>query len=378
MNLNLRLAGTLVIITALTLGTSACGKKGAPPPRPPVVVKLATAVKVDSPVIIPAYGTVQDRENVDIVPQVSGILQTIFVQEGAVATNGQPLFQIDPRDYQARVQQAEGMVAADQSNLDQARSTLNRNLPLLAKRLISDDAFDTLKTRVAALEAQLKMDRAGLDQARLNLARCTIISPLAGICSKRYLDAGNLAGAGTTRLINIRSYDPLRLDCSVSEQYLPMLRRALAAGPIAVEVTPRGETTRYPGTLSFLDNAVNPTTGTILLRGEVPNPAMKLWANQFVDIRITADTVPGAIMIPESAVQFGKHGPYLYVATPTNTVSLRPVKTGIRDNDQIQIIEGVQEGESVITLGQLILYPGATIMDAAKMEMGASQAQAKH
>jgi multidrug efflux system membrane fusion protein len=356
------------MISLLALGAGACGKKGAMPPRPPAMVRLAPAVKMPASVVITAYGTTQDKESVDVVPQVSGVLQTVLVQDGAVVTNGQPLFLIDPRDYQMRLQQAEGMIAVDRSNLELARATLQRNQPLLEKRLISTDNFDVLKTRVASLESQLKMDEAAVDQARLNLSRCTLTAPLAGICSKRTLDAGNLATAGLTRLINIRSYDPLRLDCTVSEQYLPAIRRAMAAGPIPVDVTPQGDTNRFTGTLSFMDNAVNPATGTLLLRGEVPNPDLKLWANQFVTLRIIVDTLPDAIMVPESAVQFGKAGSYLYVTAASNTVAQRAVTTGIRDQDLVQITSGVAEGEVVVTLGQLTLYPGATVMDAGKAQ----------
>ncbi len=367
MTMTLQLSGRLLMISMLALGVSACGKKGGPPQRPPVIVKMAPAVKTTLPVVISAYGTTQDRENVDVVPQVSGILLTILVQEGAVVTNGQPLFQIDARDYASRVQQAEGMVAVDRSTVELARSTLKRNQPLLEKHLISLDTFDTIKTKVASLEAQLKMDEAVLDQARLNLARCTIVSPLAGVCSKRTVDAGNLATAGMTRLINIRSYNPLRLECSVSEQHLPVIRSAMARGVIPVEITPRGDTNTFTGTLSFMDNAVNPTTGTLLLRGEVPNPDLKLWANQFVTIRIIVASIPDAILVPESAVQFGKRGPYLYVAGTNNLADLRSVTTGIRQDDQIQIVSGVAEGEAVIALGQLMLTPGAMVMDAAKI-----------
>jgi len=249
---------------------------------------------------------------------------------------------------------------------------------LLEKRLISPDNFDTITAKVAALEAQLKMDEAGLDQARLNLSRCTLVSPIAGVCSKRYLDAGNLVAAGMSRLTNIRSYDPLRLECSVSEQYLPAIRSTLAAGSIPVTITPRGDTNSYAGTLSFLDNAVNSMSGTILLRGEVPNPAMKLWANQFVDVRIVVAAVPDAVMVPESTVQFGKTGPYLYVADKENKAGLRPVKTGVRNNDWIQITEGVAAGETVIAMGQLMLYPGAMVMDPSKLPASANQSAPKH
>lgn len=365
---------TLITISAVALMIGACGrKKGVPPQPPPAMVKLATAIQVNTPVVISAYGLIQDRESVDVVPQVSGMLVSILVQEGAVVTNGQPLFQIDSRDYRMRVQQAEGMAAVDRSNLDLARATLQRNQPLLEKRLIAPDLFDAIKAKVASLESQLRMDEALLDQARLNLSRCTILAPISGICSKRYMDAGNLVAAGMSRLTNIRSYDPLRLECSVSEQYLPAIRSAMAAGAVAVSVVPRGDTNSYSGMLSFMDNAVNPAAGTILLRGEIPNPAMKLWANQFVDVRITVASLPDAVMVPESAVQLGKTGPYLYVAGNDQKVVLRPVKTGVRHDDWIQITEGVAAGETVVSMGQLRLYPGATVMDAAKAPMAATK-----
>lgn len=364
----------LIPVLGLALLAGACGKRaGGPPSRPPAAVVLATAEQANAPVVIAAYGSLLDRESVDVVPQVSGILEEILVQEGAVVTNGQPLFRIDTRDYRIRVQQAEGLVAANTANLAQARSTLQRNQPLLEKGLIAPDAFDTLKTKVTTLEAQLRIEEASLEQARLNLARCTIAAPLAGVCSKRYLDAGNLATAGMTRLINIRSYDPLRLECPVSEQHLAAIRSALTAGPIAGTVIPRGETREYPGTVTFVDNAVNALAGTILLRGEVPNPEHRLWANQFVDVRLTLGSIPDAILVPESAVQFGKNGPYLYVAGQDRKVSLRPVKTGIRVNDRIQIVDGVAAGETVVALGQLTLYPGATVVDASQ-----APAPAKH
>ncbi len=364
-----RITTTVFTLTALSLLTSACDKKpaGPPPSAPPVMVQLTPAIETDIPVIITTYGTTQDKENVDIVPQVSGQLISVLFQEGAIVTNGQPLFQIDPRDYQMRIQQAEGMIAADKSALALARTTLTRNQPLMEKRLISEEVFDAIKNKVNTIEAQLAIDQAALDQAQLNLSRCTLVSPIDGICSKRYVDAGNLVAAGVTRLTNVRNYSPLRLECTLSEQYLPRLRTALAQGPIPVEIIPRGDTNSYPGTLTFIDNAVDSTTGTILLRGEVPNPNLALWVKQFVDIKIMTDSIPNAVMIPESAVQFGKNGPYLYIANSNNISELRVVKTGLRHNNLIQIASGVKAGESVITLGLVMMRPGATIVDTSKL-----------
>lgn len=367
---------TLILLTALALGASSCGKKqGGMPPQRPVTVKLTTANKVDTPIVVAAYGTLLDRETVDIVPQVSGLLQEILFQEGAVVTNGQPLFRIDPRDYQARVQQAEGMLSVDQAALELARSTLARNQPLLEKRLIPTDTFDAIKTKVATLEAQLKMDTATLEQARLSLTRCVITAPITGLTSKRYADAGNLVTAGMTRLTNIRSHNPLRLECSVSEQHLPALRGAMAEGSVTVSVTPQGDTNSYPGTLTFIDNAVNTAAGTVLLRGDVPNPARKLWAGQFVDIRIITSIERDAVLVPESAVLFGKNGPYLFAIDKDSKAELRPVVIGLRHENQLRIISGVTAGETVVALGQFMLRPGATVMDPSRAPAPSTSAE---
>lgn len=351
---------------ALAVGTAACGKHGGFPPRPPSAVKTAPAVEMDTPVTLDAFGTTDDRASVDVVPQVSGVLLQTLIQDGSTVTNGQPLFLIDPSDYALRVRQAEGVVAADRANLDLSRSTVERNQPLLDKKLISAQDFDTLKTRAEAAASQLRIDEAMLDQARLNLARCTVTAPLAGICSKRLLDNGNLATAGMTRLVNIRSYDPINVEFSVSEQYLALVRQALATGKARLQVRPRGDTNTYTGTLEFVDNAINPLTGTVLLRGQVPNPDLKLWARQFVEVTLFAGSVPGAVMVPEGAVQFGKQGTYLYVVSSDNKADLRPVTVGLRYNDLLQITQGVTPNERVVVLGQMMLFPGAPVAEAGQ------------
>ena len=320
--------------------------------------------------IIKGFGNTQDRISVDIVPQVSGMLVKTFMQDGATVTNGQPLFLIDPSDYTMRVQQAEGMVAVDRANVEWNRMTVDRNQPLLAKELISAQDFDTLKTHLTAAEAQLQADEAARDQARLNLSRCMITSSVNGVCSKRFLDDGNLVAAGMTRLTNIRSYDPIIVEFSLSEEYLPQLRAALAAGPVRIEVKPRGDTNSYVGTLDFVDNAVNPMTGTILLRGQVPNPELKLWSEQFVDVSVFVNIIKDAVMVPEGAVQYGKLGTYLFAVSKDNKAELRIVKTGTRYNDLLQIAEGVAAGENVVVLGQLMLAPGTPVMDMSKMPAG--------
>lgn len=364
MKLNNRIPLTLLACSLLAVTTSSCGKrKGGPPTRPPAGVKTAIAVQTNTPIIIQAFGNTRERVSVDIVPQVSGILVKTLVRDGDTVTNGQPLFLIDPSDYAARVRQAEGVVKADRANLELSRGTLERNRAMFEKKLISEETFDSLKTRVSAIEGQLQMDEATLEQARLGLARCAVSSPLAGICSKRYVDEGNLVAAGVSRLTNIRSYDPMIIEFSISEQYLPAIRQAMSESAIRLDIVPRGSTERFSGAVTFIDNAVNTMTGSILLRGEVPNRELKIWSGQFVDILMSAGFIRDAVMVPEGAVQFGKRGPYLYVVKD-GKADMRPVKTGIRFGQLIQIEEGVAPGDAVVVLGQLMLFPGAPVAEA--------------
>lgn len=368
MNRYLRLAVILVTLSTLALALGACSKRQKGPPQfPPATVQTTLAVKMDTPVVISTFGNTEDQVSVDVVPQVSGMLVQTFILDGAIVTNGQPLFLIDPSDYAIRVRQANGFVIADRANLELSRLTLERNRPLLAKNMISAETFDTLKTKLDAATAQLTIDEAAFDQARLDLSRCTVTSSVNGVCSKRFLDNGNLAMANQTKLTNVRSYDPLFVEFSVSEQYLDILRRAMAAGKVQIEITPRGATNSHAGELTFLDNAVNHQTGTILLRALVPNPDRKLWAQQFIEVRILAGIARDAVMVPESTVQFGKDGPYAFVVSKDNKAELRLVKPGVRHDDLLQIIEGVAPGEKVVVLGQLMLYPGAAVMEAASL-----------
>lgn len=364
--MNMRFPTPVVLTTGLlaALITGACSKPQVHPPRPPATVQTTLSVKTNALLEIKAFGNTEAYASVDIVPQVSGVLLQTYVEHGAMVTNGQPLFLIDPDDYSNRVQQAGGAVAVARANLDLARITVERNRPLLEKQLISSEDFDTIQARLTAAQGQLDADEAALAQARLNLERCAITSPLTGVCSERYIDRGNLVNAGQARLINIRSYDPIYFTFSVSEQDFPAIRSAMAAGPVDLEVTPRGETNSYRGTLQSIDNSVSTDSGTIRLRGQAANPGLTLWAGQFIDVCIQAGTVQNAVMVPEGAVQFGKRGTFVFVVSTNETADIRMVETGIRNGDQIQVRGNVQPDERVVVLGQLMLYPGAPVREA--------------
>lgn len=368
MNKTMPAISLVIPVTLALLLATACGRKSGPPKTsPPATVNTSPALRMNVPVVLHAFGTTGEKASVNIVPQVSGTLVKTLIPDGAVVTNGQPLFQIDTSDYQTRLHQAEAALAADKASLELDRITLQRNAPLLEKKLIPAETYDSLEAKVAIGEARLRADEAALEQARLNLRRCSIVSPINGICSRRLVDDGNLVAAGQTVLVNIRSYDPLDVDFSVPEQYLAALRQSMRSDTVRIQLKPRGDTNLFSGELTFIDNAVSTATGTILLRGQVANPEHALWAQQFVDITLILDTRPDTLMVPEGAVMLGKNGAYLFVMTKDSKADRRAVKTGVRHNNLIEITEGVTEGEKVVVLGQMTLFPGAPIQDAANM-----------
>jgi multidrug efflux system membrane fusion protein len=342
-----------------------CREEKTPPPMAPGVSVVTTEARLsDVPMLIESFGETEELAGVDVVPQVSGVLLRRLFDDGATVTNGQPLFQIDPSDYAARVKQAEGLLAAARAELALSRGTETRYRSLLEQALIAQEDFDSIRARAEAAAAQVRVQEAALEQARLNLDRCTILSPIEGVCSRHYVDAGNLVVAGQTRLTNIRSRSPIEVNCSVSERHLSALRKALAGGPVPMDVRPRGDTNRHAGVVQSIDNAVNRQSGTLLVRGRVANENGLLWPGQFVDVRIVADTVRGAVMVPEGAVLYGKQGPYLFAVTPTNTAALRQVSTGLRYENQIQVTSGVAAGERIVVLGQLMLADHVPVREA--------------
>ncbi len=352
------------IVAAMAVCSCAPREKG-PAARPPVAVQTAVAFATNAPIIISAFGIAQDCANVDVVPQISGMLVKDFIEDGALVTNGQVLFLIDAAEYAAKVRQIKSSVAADKAQVALCRLLVERNKKLFDEKLVSPEVYDTVKTRLEAAEAQQSVDESLLDQAQINFERCTVNAPLTGICSKCYVDVGNLVEANKTKLTNIRSYDPMRVDVAVPEDRMPLVRLARDAGAVRVDVTPRGTTNMCSGFLTFMDNAVDSDSGTILLRCMIPNPRKILWARQFVDVRIVAGVVSNAVVVPESAVQLGKRGPYLFVVDAAGLTDLRLVGTGVRCGGLIQISTGVMAGERVVVLGQLMLYPGAPVTNVA-------------
>jgi multidrug efflux system membrane fusion protein len=321
-------------------------KTGQPPARP---VTVAKAVTKDVPIYLDEIGTCAAYETVQVQAQVSGKIIERQFQDGSDVKKGDPLFTIDPRPYQAALDQAKAQAALDQV-------TLKRQEDLRARKVISPQDYD-----IAVANAQ--KSQAAAEAAQVNLDYCYIKSPINGRVGLRNVDVGNLVGPSTPPLVTIQGLDPIYTDFTVAENDLPLVRKYLGGPNVKVQTyLADGSITPRMGDLYFIDNAVQPGSGTVKARGVTPNPDRALWPSEFVRVRFILDTLKDATLVPSQAVQVSQSGPFVFVVKPDNTVDLRPVKPGQRqDGDFVVIESGVKAGETVVVTGQLALSPGVKI-----------------
>jgi multidrug efflux system membrane fusion protein len=358
-------AALAVVLAAAGLGTYMVsdgrakeGKGGAKgPPAVPVNVILAQQQTI--PVRLQGIGNVEAFQTVAIKARVDGQIMEVKFREGDPVTRGEVLFRIDPRPYQAALRQAEANALRDSAARDQARSQAKRYQELLDKNFISKEAFAQIRTNSETAEATAAASRAALENARLNLEYCTITSPLDGYVGKVLLQAGNLVKANDVNaLAVINQVKPIYVNFSIPEQNLPEVRKYMAGGPLSVEVVPPDPAVaRIPGQLIFVDNAVDPTTGTIKLRAQFPNEEAALWPGQFVNVSLRLYEQADAIIIPATAVQTGPEGQYVYVVGPDLLAEIRKVTVQRADGERAIIATGLAKGERVVTRGQLRLGP---------------------
>ena len=381
--------GLLFILSAaavvLVFSSGACKKKIAAP-EVAKTVETEDAVMKDVPVYIESFGNLYSPFNVDVKSQVTGEIKEVHFKDGDIVTKGAPLFTIDPSQYQATLDHALAQLAQDQSQLQFKQNTLDRNKNLLERELISKQDYDKFQTDVESAKAQISLDNADVNLAKINLNYCYITSPLNGVCGKRQVDPGNVITANSgPSLVNIKSISPLYIDFTVPERDLTTVREAMSQSRLKVEINPEAQENPDKtqaaaaaqlkpayGELHFLDNTVDNVTGTIQLRAVVQNNDRKLWAGQFVKVHLHLQTQKNAIVIPYQAVQMGQRNDrafsYVYVVTPDKKAQMRDVITGSKVDDfTIVVTSGVAAGETVITTGQMGLHDGSPVNETPEV-----------
>jgi multidrug efflux system membrane fusion protein len=409
-----------VLVLVASLGFAACsdraGGQGRPAAAPPVPVGVATAERKTVPLQVTTVGNVQPYTVVTVRPQVAGQIQAVHFKEGQDVKRGDLLFTIDPRPLQAAVRQAEANVAKDQAALrqteaalaqrqaevTQAQANLERDLAqlemakvqneryreLVQRELVAREQYDQVKTTLAAAQATVQADRAAVENARasaraaeamvenaraainaneamaetarLQLAYTTIRAPMDGRTGNLLVQAGNVVKANEGDLVVIAQVRPIYVSFAVPELQLAAVARYLSAGSLKVEAMMDGGQRRAVGSLTFLNNTVDPSTGTIQLKATFPNADNALWPGQFVDVALTLAT-ENAVVVPAQAVQAGQQGPFVFVVKPDLTVESRLVKPGRRLVGELVIEQGLSGGEQIVTDGQLRLVPGARV-----------------
>ncbi len=360
-------AVSLATAVALALATivAGCSGKGgaAPATMPPVPVLAAKVARRDVPNQLREIGTVEAFEAIAIKAQVEGILDTVMFKEGDFVTKGQILFRIDPRPFAAALSQAQANQARDQADASQARTDERRYAYLLSEGVGSREQYDQANAKAINMEATVAADRAAVESARLNFQYAEIHSPIDGKTGKLQSHAGDLIKADAdTPMFTISQVEPIYVEFSIPEKDLAQVRQSMAQHQLEVDATiPGDQGPPEHGVLSFVDNSVDKTTGTIALKGLFENENRRLWPGQFVNATLTLAVIRQAVLAPSQAIQTGQEGPYVYVVGHDMKVEARPVVAGAVIDTETIIARGLDAGETVVTDGQLRLMPGVTV-----------------
>lgn len=355
--------GALALRGRIRGGGAAAGRSPAPQQARPVPVAVASVSRRDVPIFLEGLGNVTAFKTVAVKSQVDGRLDRVLFREGQAVRQGQVLAQIDPRQFQIQLRQAEGALARDEAQLQNAQINVARDRTLVAGKLIAQQQLDTDVAAAGQLEGAVQIDKAAVQAARLNLEYARITAPLDGVTGIRLVDPGNVVHAADPNgIVVITQLDPIAVLFTLPQDQLTPVSEQLARGSMTVDAYSRdGSTLLGSGRLELVDNQINQATSTIRLKAIVPNPRHRLWPNQFVNARLHLTTRSGALVVPATALQRGPAGPFVYVVGSDMTVSPRPVEVEATQGELALIAKGLQEDERVVVDGQNQLRPGSRV-----------------
>lgn len=357
-------ASVLLAIVALSLSVAACGERSQAgrSAASPVPVTAAQVVQKTMPLSFKAIGNVEAIETVAVKARIGGELLKIGFREGDEVTRGEVLFVIDPRPYKAALEQAQAALERDQALLAKAQADVTRYADLVKQDYVTKEQYDQIKADAASLEAAVAGDKAAVETARLNLDYCTISAPVTGRTGNLNVDMGNLIKANDDKpMVTINQMQPIYVSFSVPAQLLPSVLAHRGQGIQVRAVIPDETAEPAIGTLTFVDNAVDTTTSTILLKATFANKNERLWPGQFVDLTVILGEEPDRVVCPAPAIQTGQEGQHVFVVKSDSTVELRPVQVARMDERDAVITSGLSAGETVVTDGQLRLVQGSTV-----------------
>jgi membrane fusion protein, multidrug efflux system len=375
--LDVDLRPALLLVFILFVSTTACAvggqAEGTSPQQaqngraggagPTVPVTIGQVVQKPVPLDLNVIGTVEPSSTVSIRAQLTGELTSVTFKEGDDVRQGQLLFSLDRRPLEAALKQAEANLERDKAQATNAQAQATRASELMARGIATREQVETSSSMANALEATMAADAAAVENARVQLQYASIEAPISGRTGALQVHPGNLVRANdTSPLVVINQITPVNVSFAVPEAQMPMMKRYLAQGGVHVEAEPPSEgSSASEGRITFVDNAVDPTTGTIRVKGSFPNKDQRLWPGQFVNVVMRLATDPNAMVVPSAAVQEGQQGSFVFVVTKDNIAEMRPVDVGRTVGEETIVTKGVSAGETVVTDGQLRLVPGSHV-----------------
>ncbi|MBN8728265.1 MAG: efflux RND transporter periplasmic adaptor subunit [Xanthomonadales bacterium] len=338
-------------------------------PDAPIPVTVVMAESADVPVYLNALGTVQALNTVTVNAQVAGQLKAIHFEEGEEIKEGALIAEIDPRTFQATLDQAVAKQKQDQAQLSASRSTLQRYEELIKQHFVSAQDLENQRQAVRQQEAMVAADAAAVANARTQLGYTRITAPITGVAGIRQIDAGNLIAASGAGIVTLTQVHPINVIFTLPQQDLEAVRRA-GGGELPVTALDRSDSHALAeGVLKVVDNSIDPQTGTFRLKAEFANEDTRLWPGQFVNIRLETRVVRGGLVIPVQAVQRGPDSTYVYKLAEDDTVAVQPIQTGEdADGGRVVVTEGLAAGDRIVTEGQFRLKPGAKVLALAPGE----------
>ena len=363
----------LVLASALFLAACSDSKAKKKAETPPVPVTVTKAAERDIPVTLQVVGRAEAFESVVLKARVDGQIAAVLFTEGQHVKQGDILIRLDPTDYAARLQQAQGTVARDEALIAKTRADTARYSALKDRNFVSEEKVNDIRTNEAAATANLRTSKANAELARLQLSYTTVRAPISGVVGARLVFPGSSVKINETTLAVVNRPSPLLVSFAVPERHLTRLRTAMKTGALKVGVSqPSDKTQSFEGLVRFLDNTVDPATGTILMKAELPNTDERLTPGQFLNVSLVLDTLVNAVTVPNEAVQQGADGNFIIVAKEDNGVEIRPVETVASEYGLTAIGKGLKAGETVVTDGHLRLTANSKVR--IKEASGAAQA----